>query len=228
MNAETGFVAAWMERMADIGPELWWATLETIYMVAASTTFSFILGFILAVFMILTHPHGIRPWPSVYRPLDTIINLGRSFPFIILLITIQPLTRFIVGNTLGSTAAVVPLTLGAAPFVARIIEGSFLEVEPGVVEAARSFGAGDMQIIWRVLVSEALPSIVLNVAVIAITLVGYSAMAGAVGGGGLGNMAMSYGYYRFQADVILYCVVILLVMVQGIQSLIGLIYKRLR
>lgn len=227
MNA-TDPSGQWFARLADIAPDLWQATLETLYMVFASTASSLALGFLLAVAMILTHPRGIRPRPGVYRTLDVLINLARSFPFIILLIAILPFTRFLVGTTIGSTAAIVPLTIAAAPFAARVLEGCFLEVDHGVVEAARSFGAGDMQIVFRVLLPEALPAIVLNAAVIAITLLGYSAMAGIVGGGGLGDLAVKYGYYRFQGDVMLYAVVILVILVQAMQSLGGYIYRKLR
>ena len=216
------------ERIKDIWPELWQATLETVYMVLASTTASVVLGFALAVFMIMNHPQGLRPRPHVYHILDFAVNLVRSFPFIILLIAIQPFTRLVVGTTIGSTAAIVPLTIAAAPFAARVIEGSFLEVEHGVIEAARSFGATNLQIVMRVLLPEALPSIALNIAVIAITLLGYSAMAGVVGGGGLGDLAIKYGHYRFQGDVMLYAVIILLIIVEYLQLTSGKIYKRLR
>lgn len=216
------------ERFLDILPELWSATVETLYMVVLSTAFSLALGFVLAVYMILTHPNGIRPRPAVYHVLDAVVNLLRSFPFIILLVAIIPFTRLVVGTSIGSTAAAVPLVIAAAPFAARLIEGSFLEVDHGVVEAARSFGATDMQIIGRVLLPEALPSIVLNAAVLAITLLGYSAMAGTVGGGGLGDLAIKYGYNRFQADVMLYSVVILVILVQIIQSASGIVYRKLR
>lgn len=228
MENDLSWWGRWTERITDIGPELWTATLETLYMVFMSTLFSLILGFILAVYMILTHPNGIRPRPAVYHALDVIVNLFRSFPFIILLIALIPFTRMVVGTSIGSSAAVVPLVIAAAPFAARLIEGCFLEVDRGVVEAARSFGATNMQIIWRVLLPEALPSIVLNAAVLAITLLGYSAMAGTVGGGGLGDLAVKYGYYRFQWDVMLYSVIILVIIVQVIQTVSASIYKRLR
>jgi D-methionine transport system permease protein len=206
----------WFERLAEVGPEIWQASLETLYMVFASTAFSLLFGFALAVMMIFTGPHGLRPRAKVYRVLDAVVNLGRSFPFIILLIAIQPLTRLIVGTTIGSTAPIVPLTIAAAPFVARIIE------------AARSFGASDTQIVFRVLFSEALPAIVLNIAVVAITLLGYSAMAGTVGGGGLGDLAIKYGYNRFQVDMMVYSVIVLVVIVQVIQSLGNFLYRKLR
>lgn len=218
----------WQARMADILPELGSETLETLYMVGMSTAFSLLIGLLLAVLMIFTGPHGLRPRHKTYKTLDVIVNLGRSFPFIILLIAILPFTRFIVGTTIGSTAAIVPLTLAAAPFVARIVEANFLEVDAGVIEAARSFGASDGQIVFKVLFPEALPAIVLNVAVVAITLLGYSAMAGTVGGGGLGDLAIKYGYNRFQVDVMVYSVIVLVIIVQIIQSIGNLTYKKLR
>lgn len=228
MNGETGFLTWVIERLADYGPDLWRATLETLYMVLLSTVFSLLAGFALAVAMIIAHPRGLRPNRVFYNALDWIINLGRSFPFTILMISIQPLTRLIVGTSLGNNAAIVALSIAAAPMAARLIEGCFLEVDRGVVEAARSFGAGDMQIILRVLLPEALPALVLNVAIIAITLLGYAAMAGTVGGGGLGDFAMKYGYYRFQTDLMLYAVLILIIIVQLMQSVSGFVYKRLR
>ena len=208
--------------------ELLAALLETVYMVAASTAFSLLLGFGLAVLMIQTGPQGLRPNPKVYTVLDVLVNLLRSFPFIILLVAIIPFTRLVVGTTIGSTAAIVPLTIAAAPFVARLIETCFLEVDRGVIEAARSFGASNTQIIFRVLIPEALPSIVLNVAVIAITLLGYSAMAGTVGGGGLGDLAVKYGYNRFQVDIMVYSVIILCLLVLLIQGVCNFLYKILR
>ncbi len=216
------------ERLAERLPEIWQATLETLYMVVASTGLSVVLGFLLAVAMILIHPRGLRPRPGLYNVVDWLVNMVRSFPFIILLIAIQPLTRLIAGTTIGTSAMNVPLTIGAIPFVARIIEGCFLEVDPGVIEAARSFGARDTQIVWRVLFPEALPAIMLNAAVIAITLLGYSAMTGTVGGGGLGDLAISYGYHRFQPDVMFCAVLILVFVVQCIQSVCGYFYRRLK
>lgn len=204
------------------------AILETLYMVALSTFFSGILGFAIAIVMILTGANGLRPNRAVYAVIDLLVNLLRSFPFIILLIAIIPLTRLIVGTSIGSTASIVPLTIAATPFVARLMEGSLLEVEPGVVEAARSFGAGDMQIVFGVMIKEAMPSIILNWAVVAINLLGYSAMAGAVGGGGLGDLAIKYGYNRFQTDVMIYSVIILIVIVQVIQSAGNKLYERIR
>ncbi|MCR5813928.1 MAG: ABC transporter permease [Desulfovibrio sp.] len=232
MQETITYLGAWVDplwtRFLDKLPEILQATWETVDMVVLSTLFSMFFGFLLAIWMIVTNPLGLRPQQGVYRVLDFVVNLLRSFPFIILLIAIIPITRFIVGTTIGSTAAIVPLTVAAAPFVARLIESCFLEVDSGVIEAARSFGASNTQIIFRVLIPEALPSIVLNVAVVAITLLGYSAMAGTVGGGGLGDLAVRYGYNRFQVDIMVYAVIILCVLVLFIQGVCNLLYKVLR
>ena len=221
------FAPLW-DRLQDKMPEILLATWETLQMVMLSTFFSLLIGFALAILMIVTNPIGLSPCRSVYRVADFVVNLVRSFPFIILLIAIIPFTRFLVGTSIGSAAAIVPLTIAAAPFVARLIETCFLEVDRGVIEAARSFGASNSQIIFRVLFPEALPSIVLNIAVIAITLLGYSAMAGTVGGGGLGDLAVKYGYNRFQVDIMVYSVIILCILVLLIQGICNVLYKILR
>ena len=211
-----------------MGAELLYALWETLYMVIVSTVLSGIFGSGVAILMIITGPSGLRPNAPLYRVLDVVVNLLRSFPFIILLIAIIPLTRIIVGTSIGSTASIVPLTIAAAPFVARLMEGSLLEVDRGVVEAAKSFGASTWQIIWGVMIKEAMPSLVLNWAVVAINLLGYSAMAGVVGGGGLGDLAIKYGYNRFQTDVMIYSVAILIVVVQVIQCIGNYIYEKIR
>lgn len=211
-----------------MGAELLYALWETLYMVIVSTVLSGIFGSGVAILMIMTGPSGLRPNAPLYRVLDVVVNLLRSFPFIILLIAIIPLTRIIVGTSIGSTASIVPLTIAATPFVARLMEGSLLEVDRGVVEAAKSFGASTWQIIWGVMIKEAMPSIVLNWAVVAINLLGYSAMAGVVGGGGLGDLAIKYGYNRFQTDVMIYSVAILIVVVQVIQCIGNYVYEKIR
>ena len=211
-----------------MGAELLYALWETLYMVIVSTVLSGIFGSGVAILMIITGPSGLRPNAPLYRVLDVVVNLLRSFPFIILLIAIIPLTRIIVGTSIGSTASIVPLTIAATPFVARLMEGSLLEVDRGVVEAAKSFGASTWQIIWGVMIKEAMPSLVLNWAVVAINLLGYSAMAGVVGGGGLGDLAIKYGYNRFQTDVIIYSVAILIVVVQVIQCIGNYVYEKIR
>lgn len=203
------------------------ALQETVYMVFVSTFFSVLLGFIPAIVLIITAPNGLKPNSAVYKILDFIINIFRSFPFLILMIAIIPLTRLIAGKSIGTNAAIVPLTLGALPFAARVIESAMKEVDSGVIEAAKSFGASTFQIIFKVILKEAMPSIVLGITLTVINVVGYSAMAGAIGGGGLGDVAVRYGYHRFQQDVMIYTVIILIILVQLLQSLGNLLYKKL-
>lgn len=203
------------------------ALLDTIYMVSVSTVFTIILGFISAIGLIITAPKGLRPNILIYKSLNLVINILRSFPFIILMISIFPLTKLIVGTTIGTNAAIVPLTFGAAPFAARIIESALLEVDYGIIEAAKSFGAKTHQIIFKVMVKEAMPSIVLGITLTIINIIGYSAMAGTIGGGGLGDVAVKYGYYRFKTDIMIYTVIILIAVVQIIQALGNLLYKKM-
>ena len=200
---------------------------KTIIMVFFSTLFSVILGFILGIILIVTAPNGLKPNKGLYKSLDTIINILRGFPFLILMVAIMPLTKLIVGKSIGTTAAIVPLTIAAAPFVARIIESALKEVDPGIVEAAKSFGASNMQIIFRVMIKEAVPSIVSGLTLTIISIIGYSAMAGTVGGGGLGDLALRYGYQRYQTDVMIVTVIILVIIVQALQSLGNYFYKKL-
>ena len=210
-----------------MGAEIIKAVGETIYMVFFSTLFAVILGFIPAIALIITAPNGLKPNAAIYKALDVVINVLRSFPFIILMVVIIPLTRFIVGTSIGTTAAIVPLTIAAAPFVARVIESALKEVDPGVIEAAKSFGASNTQIIFKVMIKEAVPSIISGLTLTVISVIGYSAMAGAVGGKGLGNLAIMYGYQRFKTDVMVITVIILIVMVQVLQSLGNYLYKKL-
>lgn len=202
------------------------AIKETLIMTVFSTLFAVILGFIPAVVLILTAPDGLKPNKVIYKTLDAIVNVLRSLPFIILMVVLVPFTRTIVGTTIGIKGAIVPLTIAAAPFVARVLESSLREVDKGVIEAAKSFGATNTQIIFKVMLKEAMPSIILGITLTIISIVGYSTMAGAVGGGGLGAAAIQYGYNRFQNDVMLYTVLILIVFVQGLQSLGNYIYKK--
>ena len=203
------------------------ALIDTIYMVALSTIFTIILGFITAIGLIISSPKGLRPNALISKSLNLVVNILRSFPFIILMISIFPLTKLIVGTTIGTNAAIVPLTLGAAPFAARIIETALLEVDYGIIEAAKSFGAKTHQIIFVVMVKEAMPSIVLGVTLTIINIIGYSAMAGTIGGGGLGDVAVKYGYYRFKTDIMVYTVIILIIVVQIIQALGNLLYIKM-
>ena len=200
---------------------------ETVFMTFYSTIFSVILGFILAVILTISAEDGLRPNKIIYKVLDVIINILRSFPFIILMVFIIPLTRAIVGTSIGKEAAIVPLTFAAAPFVARIIESSLREVDKGVIEAAKSFGASDFQIVFKVMLKEAVPYIVSGLTLTIISIIGYSAMAGTVGGGGLGYLAVSYGYQRFQKDVMIVTVIILIIIVQALQMLGNYLYKKL-
>lgn len=203
------------------------ALLETIQMVLISTFLAVAIGFIPAIILVLTDEGGLKPNKVVYKVLDFIINTLRSFPFLILMISIFPLTKLIAGTSIGTNAAIVPLTIAAAPFAARVIESSMKEVDNGVIEAAKSFGSSNWQIIYKVILKEAFPSIILGITLTVISVVGYSAMAGAIGGGGLGNVAINYGYYRFKTDIMIYTVVILIVLVQVFQSVGTFIYRKL-
>lgn len=193
------------------------ATLQTLAMVALSTFFSLALGFPLGILLCVTDPSGIKPRPVLNQVLSRVVNVLRSFPFIILMILLFPLSRIIVGTSIGTIATIVPLSIAAAPFVARIIESALKEVDPGVVQAARAMGSRNSQIIFRVMIPEALPALVSGVTLTVINLIGYSAMAGAIGGGGLGDLAIRYGYQRFRTDIMIAAVLIILVLVEAIQ-----------
>ena len=198
---------------------LWEGVLDTLYMTVVSTVLSYVFGMVMGVLLVICRKDGIAPRPVFYAALDMVVNLTRSFPFLILMIAVIPFTRFLVGTTIGNNATVVPLVIAAAPFVARLIEASLLEVDSGVVEAAQSMGASTWQIIIKVLLPEALPSLLNGSAVAAITILGYSAMSGAVGGGGLGKLAIMYGYNRYQTDIMFATIVLLIVIVQLFQML---------
>lgn len=200
---------------------------ETLIMVFFSTLFSVLLGGILAIILVMTGPKGLRENKVLFKILDGIINVLRSFPFIILMVAIIPLTRAIVGRSTGTEAAIVPLTIAAAPFVARIIEAALKEVDNGVIEAAKSFGASDFQIIFKVMFKEAVPSIISGLTLAIINIIGYSAMAGSIGAGGLGDLAIRYGYQRYQTDIMIVTVIILIIIVQLLQNLGNYFYKKL-
>lgn len=201
-------------------------TLESFYMTIAITVLSYIIGVPLGVFLVMSDRNGIQPMPSLNWLIGGIVNILRSVPFLILMITIQPFTRMIVGTTIGTSAAIVALVVSAAPFVARMVEQSLLEIDHGVIEAAQSMGASDMQIVKKVLLPESMPSLLNGVLVSATTILGYSAMAGFIGGGGLGDIAIRYGYNRYDSGTMLITVVLLVVMVQLIQSVGARIAKR--
>ncbi len=200
--------------------------LETLYMIFLSTLMAYVFGLPLGVILQVTDKGGICENRPINLVLGVIVNLLRSVPFIILLVWILPFTRFVVGTTIGSTATVVPLVVSATPFVARMVESSLKEVDGGVVEAAQSMGSTPMQIIWKVLLPEARPSLVVGSTIAITTILGYTAMAGFVGGGGLGAIAVNYGYYRYQDDVMLITVVLLVILVQIFQEIGMRIAKR--
>jgi D-methionine transport system permease protein len=193
------------------------ATAETMYMTFVSTFFACLLGFPLGVYLYVTSPAGLAPRSVLYNVLSRIVNLFRSFPFIILMILIMPLTRLIIKTSIGPTAVIIPLSIAAAPFVARIAESALSEVETGVITAARAMGSTNFQIIRKVLIPEAMPALISGLALTIINLIGYSAMAGAIGGRGLGDLAIRYGYYRFRMDVTIGAVIVILILVETVQ-----------
>lgn len=201
--------------------------LETLLMVLVSGGIGAVLGIPLGILLFVTDKKSFLPMPVFNVVLGTIINALRSVPFIILLVAIIPFTRLIVGTSIGTAAAIVPLTLSVAPFIARIVETSLHEVDKGLVEAAQSMGATNMQIITKVLLPEAKPGIVAGLTISVISLIGYSAMAGAVGGGGLGDLGIRYGYQRFNPEVMWTVVLILILLVQGLQSFGDHLVRRL-
>ena len=203
------------------------ATGQTLYMVFWSTLFSVIIGFIPAIILTMTAPDGLRPNRIVYETLSFIVNVFRSFPFIILLVLIIPFTRMVAGRSIGTRAAVVPLTVSAIPYIARVFETSLRETDAGVIEAAKSFGASDWSILFRVYIKESIPRMLNGVVLLIISLVGYSAMAGTVGGGGLGDIAIRYGYQSYNTAYLAVCSVILIIFVQAVQMLGNWMYKRI-
>lgn len=202
-------------------------TWDTLYMTLMSTLFGYILGLPMGILLAVTDKEGIRPNVFLYKVLDFIANLVRSIPFLILLILVIPVTKAIVGQSYGPSATVVPLVIAAAPFIARMVESSLKEVDQGVIEAAMSMGAGTASIIWKVLLAEARTSLLVGVTIAIGTILGYSAMAGVVGGGGLGDIAIRYGYYRYQTDVMIVTIVILVALVQLLQGLGMMLSKKL-
>lgn len=196
---------------------LWLPTWESIYMVTLSTFFAFVLGAPIGIALLLWHESGLSPKPKAFLLLDSVVNVLRSFPFIILMILLFPLSRFIVGTTIGTSATIVPLAIGAAPFVARVVESALKEVDQGVIQAVVAMGTPVKDIVFKVLIPESLPGLILGFTLTVINVIGYSAMAGAIGGGGLGDLAIRFGFHRFQTDVMIAAVVVIIVLVQGVQ-----------
>ncbi len=193
--------------------------LESLYMTLLSSVIAYLIGLPLGILLVVTDKDGLTPRIIFNRTLGIIVNLLRSVPFVILLITVMPITRAIVGTTIGPKAMVVPLIIGSAPYIARLVESSLKEVDHGVVEAAHSMGASPFQIIWKVLIPESMPSLIMGGAIAVITVLSYSAMSGFVGAGGLGTIAINYGHYRYQSDIMLVTVAILVIIVQIFQEL---------
>jgi D-methionine transport system permease protein len=204
----------WPDRVDLIGGAL----RETLYMVGLAAVFTLVLGLLVGVLLYLTGPGGILVNRVVYAGLGAVVNVGRSVPFIILLVAIMPFTRAVVGTSLGATAAVVPLTVGSAPFFSRVVETALREVAPGRIEAATAAGATPADLVLKVILPEALPGLLAGVTLTLVMFVDYSAMAGAIGAGGLGNLAIVYGYQRFDTELMVATVVVLVVVVQAIQS----------
>lgn len=190
----------------------------TMYMVLVSTVFAYMIGVPIGIGLVITSDNGLRPNKVIYGILDFVVNIVRSVPFLILLILIMPITKKIVGQTWGADATIVPLVFAAAPFIARMVESSLMEVDHGVVEAAQSMGASNWTIVWKVMVSEARSSLIVGATIALATILGYSAMAGSVGGGGLGDVAIQYGYYRYKTEVMIVTVILLVLLVQIMQA----------
>ena len=203
------------------------ASQQTLYMVFWSTLFSVIIGFFPAIVLTLTAPDGLKPNKAVYETLSFIVNVFRSFPFVILMVIVIPLTRAIAGTSIGTKAAVVPLTVCAIPFIARVFETSLRETDPGVIEAAKSFGASDMQILFRVYLKESVPRMLNGIILLIINLLGCSAMAGTIGGGGIGDIAIRYGYQKYSVEYLVACSAVLIIFTEAVQLLGNLIYRKI-
>lgn len=217
------FWSLWLEYFWGI---IYPAIGATLRMLTASMALAIVFGFIIGITLVITGQQGLRPNPRIYKVVDFIVNTIRSFPIIILIVAISPITRVVVGTTIGETAAILPLTIAAAPFMARIIENCLLEVDKQLIEAARSFGASNSQIIFRVMIKEAVPSIVSGVTLATINFLSATTLAGAVGAGGLGAVALNYGYQSFNNTILYTSVLILLIMVQVIQSIGNMLYYK--
>lgn len=223
LTAIADFVAAWPA----MWPNLWISTQDTVYMVWWATVFSVLLGLPLGVLLVATDKGGLIPAPAVRAVLSAIVNIGRSLPFIVLMVAVLTLTRFLVGTTLGPTAAIVPLSIGAIPFFARLVETALREVDREVIEAAHAMGTRKFTIVGKVMLPEAMAGLIAGLVMTVVTLISYSAMAGAIGGGGLGDLAIRQGYQRFDDHYLWATVILLIIIVQLVQSLGDLLVRRL-
>lgn len=212
---------------ARYGDMLWQGTLDTLTMTLWSTLFAYLIGLPIGTILQITKKNGIWERPILYRVLDWLVNIGRSLPFIILMVLIMPVTKAVMGTKLGVRGAIFPLVIAAAPFIVRMVESSLAELNAGVIEAARAMGATRLQIIWRFYLAESLPSLVRGASISLITVLAYTAIAGAVGAGGLGDIAIRYGYNRYQFDVLLVTVILLIILVQALQSIFHVICKKI-
>jgi D-methionine transport system permease protein len=223
MLSKTFWASWWKYFNGIIGPSIF----TTLYMLTVTMILAFVFGFFLAIALIVTRPDGLKPNKRIYNALDFIVNMIRSFPIIILIVAISPITRAVVGTTIGEKAAILPLTIAATPFLARILENAFAQVDKQLIEAARSFGASNTQIIFRVMLREAIPSIVSGTTLATISYLSATTMAGAVGAGGLGAVALNYGYQSFNNMILYTSVIILCVLVQILQGVGNYLYKKL-
>ncbi|MFE3199638.1 methionine ABC transporter permease [Embleya sp. NPDC059237] len=212
---------------SEMRPLLETATQETLYMVGVATLITVVIGLPIGLLLVLTDRGGPLSFAPANKLLGLVVNVGRSIPFLILLVALIPFTRWVTGTTIGTDAAIVPLTVGAIPFFARLVETAVREVDRGLIEAAQSMGAGTFTVVRKVLVREAVPSIISAITVTVVAIVGYSAMAGVVGGGGLGDLAIRYGYQRFETNLMLVTIAVLVVLVQLVQFLGDLLSRRL-
>ncbi|MGL4736558.1 MAG: methionine ABC transporter permease [Cellulosilyticaceae bacterium] len=203
------------------------ATFETLYMTTFSVVFAYIIGLPLGILVVLTDSKGIMPNKWIHTAIGWIVNIGRSIPFLILMVALIPFTRWLVGSSIGATAAIVPLVVGAAPFVARLIETSLLELDQSLIESAQAMGCNKWQLIYKVMLPEATPSIVRGLSITTITLIGYSAITGTIGAGGLGDIAIRYGYHRYEYGVMVATIVILVILVQLIQFLFNILANKI-
>jgi len=207
-----------MNSLLEFEPALREAILQTLAMVSVAVLFCVVFGMLLGSWLAITSPKGIAPAPAIHQALAAFANISRSIPFLILIVLLLPFTRFVVGSSIGTAAAIVPLVVGGTPYAARLVEAALLDVDPGLIEAAVTMGASPAQAVWKVYFPEAIPGLIRAFTVLAITMINFSAMAGAVGGGGLGDLAIRYGYQRFRLDVLAICCVVLIVLVQLIQT----------
>jgi len=206
-----------MNSLSELGPTFVEATLQTLAMVSVSVLFCVVFGLVLGSWLAITSPQGISPARGIHQALAAFANVSRSIPFLILIVLLLPFTRLLVGSSIGTAAAIVPLVIGGTPYAARLVEAALLDVDPGLIQAVVTLGASPTQVVWKVYLPEAVPGLIRAFTVLAITMINFSAMAGAVGGGGLGDLAIRYGYQRFRLDVLVLCCIVLIAQVQLIQ-----------